>query len=61
MSGVVQNAIRPIANGSFNSARRMLFLFFSAVLIGTTNLHGQCPDSGQTKVFKASQGTGYFF
>jgi hypothetical protein len=36
-------------------------LFFSAVLIGTTNLHGQCPDSGQTKVFKASQGTGYFF
>jgi hypothetical protein len=39
----------------------MFFLFSSALFLGTVNLHAQCPDTGQTKVIKPAQGTGYYF
>ena len=39
----------------------MLFLFTSALFLGTLCLHAQCPDNGQTKVFKSKQGAGYYF
>jgi len=39
----------------------MLFLFSSFLFLGTVCLHSQCPNTGQTKVLKPDQGTGYYF
>lgn len=39
----------------------MFFLLSSTLFLGTVNLHTQCPDTGQTKVIKPNQGTGYYF
>jgi hypothetical protein len=61
MRGVAENADRLTAKSSLSSAWRMLFLFSSALFLGVINLHAQCPDTGQTKVIKPSQGTGYYF
>lgn len=61
MSGVIQNSDRLTAKPSLPSAWRMFFLFSCALLLGTTHLHTQCPDTGQTKVIKPNQGTGYYF
>jgi hypothetical protein len=61
MRGVVQNSDRVIAKGSLLSAWRMSFLFSSALFLGTVNLHAQCPDTGQTKVIRPHQGSGYYF
>ena len=61
MRGVVQNSDRLTAKSSLLSAWRMFFLFSSAMFLGTVNLHAQCPDTGQTKVIKPDQGTGYYF
>jgi hypothetical protein len=61
MEGVVQTADRLTAKGSLPSAWRISFLFSSVLLLGTVYLHSQCPDTGQTKVIKPNQGTGYDF
>lgn len=61
MGSVVQNAGRLIAKDSLHSAWRMFFLFSSVLFLGTVYLHSQCPDTGQTKVIKPDQGTGYNF
>jgi hypothetical protein len=61
MRGVVKNADRLTARVSLPSAWRMLFLFSSALFLGTVYLNAQCPDTGQTKVIKPKQGTGYYF
>ncbi|MGA2651880.1 MAG: hypothetical protein ABSF28_15215 [Terracidiphilus sp.] len=61
MRGVVQNADRQTARGSLTSARRVFLLFCAALFLGAVCLYSQCPDTGQTKVFKAGQGTGYYF
>jgi hypothetical protein len=37
------------------------FSLSCALLLGTTNLCAQCPDTGQTKVIKPRQGSGYYF
>jgi hypothetical protein len=61
MRGVVQNSDRLTAKSSLPSAWRIFFLFSSAMFLGTVSLHTQCPDTGQTKVIKPNQGTGYYF
>jgi len=61
MKGVTQNADRLPAKSSLLSACRTLFLFSCALLLGTVTLQAQCPDTGQTKVIKPNQGTGYYF
>jgi hypothetical protein len=61
MGSVVQNGDRLIAKGSLHSAWRTFFLFSFVLLLGAVYLHSQCPDTGQTKVIKPSQGTGYHF
>jgi len=61
MKGLVQNADRLTAKGSLTSVKRMFFLFFSALFLGAINLYAQCPDTGQTKVIKPNQGTGFYF
>ena len=61
MRGVVQNSDRLTPKNSLPSAWQMFFLFSSALFLGTVNLHAQCPDTGQTKVIKPNQGTGYYF
>jgi hypothetical protein len=58
---MVRNADRLTAKGPLPSAWRMLLMFYSALFLGTLHLHAQCPDTGQTKVIKPSQGTGYYF
>jgi hypothetical protein len=61
MRGVVQSAARSIASGALRSAWRMLFLFFSISFPGTVCLHPQCPNTGETKVIKPNEGTGFNF
>ena len=61
MGRVVLNADRLTAKGSLPSAWRIFFVFSSVLLLGTVYLHSQCPDTGQTKVIKPDQGTGYDF
>jgi hypothetical protein len=61
MANAVQNADRQTAKGSSPSAWRMFFLFFSVLFLGSVYLHSQCPNTGQTKVIKPDQGTGYLF
>jgi hypothetical protein len=61
MEGVNQNADRLTVGGSLPSASRMLFLFTSALFLGTVCLYSQCPDNGQTKVFESKKGAGYYF
>ena len=61
MGSLVQNANRPAGKSSLPSAWRIFFLFSSVLLLGTAYLHSQCPETGQTKVIKPDQGTGYDF
>lgn len=61
MRSVNQNSDRLAAKCSPLSAWRISFLFSSAFFLGTVNLYAQCPDTGQTKVIKPAQGTGYRF
>jgi len=61
MGSAVQNADRLIAKGALPSAWRIFSLFSSVLFLGTVFLHSQCPDTGQTKVLKPDQGTGYDF
>src|SRR5947209_6695958 len=61
MRSAVQNANRLIANVSFDSARRVVFLVSCTLMLGPGYLHSQCPDNGQTKVIKPDKGTGYYF
>jgi hypothetical protein len=60
VGSAVQNADRLTAKGSLPSAWRIFFLFSSVLLLGTVSA-SQCPDTGQTKVIKPNQGTGYDF
>jgi len=39
----------------------MFILLSSVLFLGAVDLHPQCPDTGQTKVLKPDQGTGYYF
>jgi hypothetical protein len=59
--GAARISDRSTANSSLLAAWRMFFLCCSASLFGNISVHAQCPDSGQTKVMKSSQGTGYYF
>lgn len=61
METVVQNTDRLIANGVSLSAWRRFFLFSAILFLGTASLHSQCPNTGQTKVIKPNQGSGYHF
>jgi hypothetical protein len=61
MGGVVRNADQLTAKSSSPSAWRIFVLFSFVLLVGTLDIHSQCPDTGQTKVIKPSQGTGYDF
>lgn len=61
MESLIQIADRLTAEGSLPAAWRVLFLFSSILLLGTVPLHSQCPSTGQTKVIKPDQGTGYDF
>jgi hypothetical protein len=61
MGSVIQKADRLIACGALPSAWRMFFLFSSVLFLGTVCLHSQCPNTGQTKIIKPDQGTGYYF
>ena len=61
MRRVIQNSDWPIAKISWLSGLRAFFLFSAALLPGAVNLRAQCPDTGQTKVIKPAQGTGYRF
>lgn len=59
MRGVIQN--RLTAKSSVLSTWRAFFLFSAASLLGTVDLDAQCPNTGETKVIKPAQGTGYRF
>ena len=61
MGSVVQNADQLTAEALLPSAWRTFFLLSSVFLLGSVYLHSQCPDTGQTKVIKPDQGTGYDF
>lgn len=61
MRGVVQNSDRLRAGSVFVPAWIPFFLFSSVLFLGVVSLRAQCPDTGQTKVMKPSQGTGYYF
>ena len=61
MGSLVQNANRLIAKASSASAWRMTFLLSFMLMLVPVCLHSQCPDSGQTKVIKPNEGTGYYF
>jgi len=39
----------------------MAFLVSFVLMLGSVYLHSQCPDNGQTKVIKPTQGTGFHF
>jgi hypothetical protein len=38
-----------------------LVLFCFAVFLSAASLHAQCPNTGETKVIKPNQGTGFYF
>lgn len=61
MRGAIQNSDRLAAKDSVPSAWRTFFLFSSALLLASVYLHAQCPNTGETKVIKPNQGTGYYF
>jgi len=61
MRSVSPNADRLIAHGVLLRACSAFLLFFSVLFLGAACLHSQCPDTGQTKVIKPNQGTGYYF
>lgn len=61
MRGEVRSAYRATRKGSLPSAWRVLFLFSSALFLGVASLYSQCPDTGQTKVIKPNEGTGFYF
>lgn len=52
---------RLTVNYAPRSVRRAIIHLSSVILLGTVCLHSQCPDTGQTKVIKPSEGTGYYF
>lgn len=43
------------------SNAQLFFLFLSISSLGTASLHPQCPNTGQTKVIKPDEGTGFYF
>lgn len=43
------------------SARRIVFEFSCVLLLGSMSLQAQCPNTGETKIIKPAQGTGYYF
>jgi hypothetical protein len=49
------------AKNVLSSAWRALLVFSSAFFLATTVLPAQCPDTGETKVIRPRQGTGYYF
>lgn len=61
MRDVSQNLERLTAKSPVFLTWRMFFLFSTTLFFGTLNIHSQCPDTGQTKIIKPSQGTGYYF
>jgi len=61
VTGVAKSSGRLTTKSLLLTDWRTLFLFSSALLVGTVGLYAQCPDTGQTKVIKPAQGTGYRF
>ena len=61
MRDMDHRAFRFVAKASALLARRMFFLISSALFFGAVRLCSQCPDTGETKVIKPNQGTGYYF
>jgi hypothetical protein len=61
MKRILQCVDQAASMGSLPFARRVFFLFSSALLLSVVALHSQCPDNGQTKVIKPNEGTGYYF
>jgi hypothetical protein len=61
MQSVVQSTDRFIPNGALRSASRMFFLVAFFPGSGAVCLRSQCPNTGQTKVIKPSEGTGFYF
>lgn len=57
MGAVVRYSGGPTAKSALALAWRAFFVLSVCV----ANLHAQCPDTGQTKVIKPRQGTGYYF
>ncbi len=60
MEDTRQYARQPRERGVFPSVWRTSLVCF-ALCAGIGNLHSQCPDTGETKVIKPSQGTGFYF
>jgi len=61
MRDMAQKTGRLTDRDSRVSARRLSFLLGSALFLGSGYLSAQCPDTGETKVIKPAQGTGYYF
>lgn len=61
MRSVVQYLNQLSAKRSLRSASTMFLLLFPVLFLAAVKLSAQCPDSGETKVIKPSQGTGYYF
>jgi len=57
----MRRAIQNGAEASLPSPWRTICLYSSAVLLASVYLHAQCPNTGETKVIKPDQGTGYYF
>jgi hypothetical protein len=61
MGSALQSADQLTVKGPLPSAWRVFLLFSSVLFLGTVSLHSQCPNTGQTKVIKPNQGSGYYF
>ncbi len=61
MKGVLLNPDQLTAKHLLHPVPQILFVLFSALLIGAVSVNAQCPNSGETKVIKPDRGTGYYF
>jgi hypothetical protein len=56
-----QNADRPSASSALRFLKPIVLLLSVITPSGHARLHAQCPSTGETKVIKPNQGTGYSF
>lgn len=61
MAGVLRRGRGLSEKDELRSISRALLVLFFALFAGNGNLRSQCPDTGETKVIKPSQGTGFYF
>lgn len=61
MGSTLQDSGKRTARRLLPVVRQTFLVFSFLVLLGIAHLHSQCPNTGQTKVIKPTEGSGYYF